>query len=70
MIDKNKILDFVKKQNVAFITSVDEDGFPTMKAMFNPRKIDGNRFYFTTNTSSLRVKQYKKNEKARMMYPR
>ena len=64
-MDKKRIADFIKKQNVAFICSVDEDGFPNVKAMLKPRKIDGLRqFYFSTNTSSMRVKQYMKNPNA------
>ncbi len=39
-----------------------------MKAMLMPRKIEGNCFYFTTNTSSLRVKQYQDNEKASIYF--
>lgn len=46
----------IDKQKVAFIGSVDSDGFPNMKAMLAPRKREGIRvFYFTTNTSSMRV---------------
>ena len=61
---KEKIFDFIKKQKVAFVASIDQEGFPNMKAMLMPRKIDGNSFYFTTNTSSMRTKQYIENEKA------
>jgi len=50
---------------VAFISSVDEDGFPCTKAMLAPRVREGIRvFYFTTNTFSLRVAHYKANPKA------
>lgn len=63
-----QITDFVKKQKTAFIASVDEDGFPNMKAMFTPRKIEGNNFYFTTNTSSMRAQQYQKNPKASVYF--
>lgn len=59
---------FIEKQKVAFVASVDEDGFPNMKAMLMPRKIEGNCFYFTTNTSSMRVKQYEQNEKASIYF--
>jgi len=53
------------KQTVAYIGSVDDDGFPNMKAMLAPRARDGIRiFYFTTNTSSRRVAQFRKNPKA------
>ncbi len=63
-----KIFDFIQKQKVAFIASVDQDGFPNLKAMLMPRKIDGNCFYFTTNTSSQRVAQYRANEKASIYF--
>lgn len=47
------------KQKTAFIGSVDAEGFSNMKAMLQPRKREGIRvFYFTTNTSSMRVGQY------------
>lgn len=64
MITREYVQDFIKKQKTAFIASVDEDGFPNMKAMFSPEKIEGNSFYFSTNTSSLRTQQYMKNPKA------
>ncbi len=49
----------IDNQNVSFIGSVDADGFPNMKAMLPPRKREGLRtFYFTTNTSSMRVRQF------------
>lgn len=65
---KEQIYDFIQKQKTAFIASVDEDGFPNMKAMFSPRKIDGNHFYFTTNTSSMRAQQFFKNPKASIYF--
>ena len=59
------INDLIEKLGTAFISSVDEDGFPNTKAMLTPRKRDGLKtFYFTTNTSSMRVSQYRKNNKA------
>ncbi len=61
---KEQVFEFIKEQKTAMISSVDEDGFPNTKAMLAPRKIDGNDFYFTTNTSSMRVAQYNGNEKA------
>ena len=55
----------VDKAKVSFIGSVDADGFPNMKAMLCPRKRNGiKEFWFTTNTSSMRVAQYRKNPKA------
>ena len=64
-MDKAKIEEFIGKQKVALIGSVDEEGFPQVKAMLRPRRIEGLRqFYFSTNTSSLRVKQYRNDPKA------
>lgn len=55
----------IDKQSVAFISSVDQDGFPNTKAMLPPRKRIGiQTFYFTTNTSSMRTAQYRKYPKA------
>ncbi|WP_444643359.1 pyridoxamine 5'-phosphate oxidase family protein [Caproiciproducens sp. R1] len=68
MKTKDQILEFIGKQKVAFIASVDEDGFPNIKAMLMPRKIEENLFYFTTNTSSLRVSQYQQNKKASIYF--
>lgn len=57
--------NLIDKQNVSFISSVDEDGFPNTKAMLPPRKREGiQTFYFTTNTSSMRVAKYRENPKA------
>lgn len=68
MKEKGHIVKFIQKQKVAFIASVDEEGFPNMKAMFAPRKIEGNCFYFSTNTSSMRVQQFVKNSKASIYF--
>ncbi|MBO7561120.1 pyridoxamine 5'-phosphate oxidase family protein [Candidatus Saccharibacteria bacterium] len=65
MPNLDTIKKFIAKQKVSFICSVDDEGFPNVKAMLRPRKVDGAKeFYFSTNTSSLRVRQYKKNPKA------
>ena len=70
-MDKDKIAEFIRKQKVAFICSIDRDGFPNVKAMLKPRKINGLReFYFTTNTSSMRVKQYLSEPKASIYFYR
>ena len=54
---------------IAFISSVDEEGFPCTKAMLAPRKHEGIKtFYFTTNTFSLRVAHYKANPKASIYF--
>lgn len=62
---KATIGNLIDKQSVSFISSVDEDGYPNTKAMLPPRKREGIKtFYFTTNTSSMRVQQYKDSPKA------
>lgn len=53
------------KLKTAFIGSVDEQGYPNIKAMLQPRKREGIRvFYFTTNTSLMRVRQFLSDNKA------
>ena len=62
---KTTIGNLIDKQGISFISSTDDEGFPNTKAMLPPRKRDGiSVFYFTTNTSSMRVAQYRKNPKA------
>ena len=57
--------NLIDKQKFALISSVDADGFPNTKAMLPPRRREGIQyFYFTTNTSSMRVQQYRDNPKA------
>ena len=68
-MDNEKIARFIGKQKVAFICSVDEEGFPNVKAMLRPRKVVGlKEFYFSTNTSSMRVKQYLNNPSASVYF--
>lgn len=52
MKDAEKTIgNMIDKQTVSFIASIDEDGFPNMKAMLQPRKREGIKIiYFTTNT--------------------
>ena len=66
MRDAEKTIgNIIDKAIISIISSVDEDGFPNSKAMLPPRKREGiKHIYFTTNTSSMRVKQYFNNQKA------
>ncbi len=65
MVDIGKVRKFITKQKISFIGSVDENGVPNVKAMLKPRKVNGMKeFYFSTNTSSLRVKQFFNNPNA------
>lgn len=70
MRDPEKTIgNLIDKQGVAYIASVSQQGYPQLKAMLPPRKREGIReFYFTTNTSSMRVAQYRQNPKASIYF--
>jgi general stress protein 26 len=60
MVKHETIGNLIEKQSVSFISSVDEFGFPNTKAMLSPVKREGIKtFYWHTNTSSMRIKQYR-----------
>jgi len=55
----------IDKQRIAYLSSVDAAGYPNTKAMLAPREREGIKvLYFTTNTSSRRVAQFRENPKA------
>ncbi|MDR1452722.1 MAG: pyridoxamine 5'-phosphate oxidase family protein, partial [Candidatus Margulisbacteria bacterium] len=57
--------NLIEKQGISFISSVDENGYPNTKAMLPPVQREGIKtFYWHTNSSSLRIKHYRKNPKA------
>lgn len=57
--------NLLDKQRVVFIGSVDGNGYPNTKAMLAPRKREGIKtIYFHTNTSSMRVQQYRNHPQA------
>lgn len=61
--------NMIDQAKVSFIGSVDEEGYPNMKAMLAPRKREGiQTIYFSTNTSSMRVTQFKENPKASIYF--
>jgi general stress protein 26 len=66
MRDADKTIgSIIDKSTFSIISSVDGPGFPNTKAMLPPRRREGiKHFYFTTNTSSMRVQQYTDNPKA------
>ena len=60
-----EIEQFIAKQKVSLIGSIDDKDYPNIKAMLKPRKRVGlKEFYFSTNTSSMRVQQFRKNPNA------
>lgn len=61
--------NLIDQEETALISSVDEEGFPNTKAMLPPRKREKLKtFYFSTNTSSMRVAHYRKNPKASIYF--
>ncbi len=68
-MDLKKIENFIDKQKVSFICSIDDENYPNVKAMLKPRKRIGlKEFYFSTNTSSMRVNRYKNNPNASIYF--
>ncbi len=68
-MDLEKIEKFIDKQSVSFICSIDNENYPNVKAMLKPRKRNGlKEFYFSTNTSSMRAKQYQNNPNASIYF--
>ena len=61
---REELFEFISEQKTAFLGSVNEEGYPVIRAMLSPRVIEGNVMYLSTNTSSLKVKQFLANEKA------
>ena len=69
IMDLKKIEEFIDKQKVSFVCSIDDENYPNVKAMLKPRKRIGlKEFYFSTNTSSMRVKQYMDNPNASIYF--
>ena len=57
--------NLIDKCSTSIISSVDSEGYPNTKAMLKVRKREGIKyFYFSTNTSSMRVQQYLENPKS------
>ena len=65
-----KTVEFlIDLSKTSIIGSVDEYGFPNIKAMLPPRLRKGlKEFYFTTNTSSMRVNQFVTQNKASIYF--
>ena len=71
MVNLKQIENFIDSRKVSFLCSVDGEGFPAVKAMLQPRERSGLReFYFSTNTSSLRVRHFQENPKASVYFYR
>lgn len=59
----------IDKSSTSYIAYVDGDGFPITKAMLKPREREGIKtLYFSTNTSSNKVKCFRQNNKASVYF--
>ncbi|MBR3568489.1 MAG: pyridoxamine 5'-phosphate oxidase family protein [Salinivirgaceae bacterium] len=68
-MDLKKIEKFIDRQKVGFVCSIDNENYPNVKAMLSPRKrVALKEFYFSTNTSSMRVGQYRNNPNASIYF--
>lgn len=70
MKDREKTIgNLIDKSKLSIISYISEDGFPVSKAMLAPRKRNGIReFWFSTNTSSNKVKAFRENPKASIYF--
>ena len=67
-MNKADVMTFISKQKTAFVASVNEEGYPVVRAMLAPRKVEKDAIYFTTNTSSKKIKQFTLNNKASVYF--
>lgn len=59
----------IDKAKISFISYVDSEGYPITKAMLRPRERNGiKEIWFSTNTSSNKVKFFKENNKASVYF--
>ena len=67
-IIKSEIRNLRENAQIAFVGSVNENGFPQIKGMLTLEHESMATQYFSTNTSSKRVKQFLNNPKASVYY--
>lgn len=61
--------NLIDKANMAMLSCVDGEGYPITKAMLPPREREGIKtFWFTTNTSSNKVRCFLENSKASIYF--
>ena len=70
MKDPEKTIgNLIDKASFTQICYMDDEGYPITKAMLKPRERDGIKvFWFSTNTSSNKVKCFKRNPKASIYF--
>ncbi|MDR2905852.1 MAG: pyridoxamine 5'-phosphate oxidase family protein [Helicobacteraceae bacterium] len=63
-IKLEQLAEFIDKQSTAFVGTLDDLGYPNIKAMLSPIKREGLKtFWFHTNAPSLKVRQARANPK-------
>lgn len=61
--------NLIDKTKISIISYIDFDGFPVSKAMLAPREREGiKNFWFSTNTSSNKVKCFRNNCKSSIYF--
>ncbi len=60
----DQIMALVDETRSIVVSSIDEDGFPNAKAMFKTEHEGLKTFLFSTNTSSMRVEQFRRDGRA------
>lgn len=70
MRDAEKTLgNIIDRANTAYLSYVDDNGYPITKAMLKPREREGIKtMWFSTNTSSNKVQCFRKNNKASVYF--
>ena len=67
-VARSKALELMERSTIAFLGSIDANGYPVMNAMFNA-KHDGLRTeWFSTNTSSKRVQGLRQDNRASVYF--
>ncbi|MFC1921636.1 pyridoxamine 5'-phosphate oxidase family protein [Chloroflexota bacterium] len=61
-------LNLVENSEYCFLGTIREDGFPNIKGINNLKHEGLKKFWFSTNTSSKRVQQLRKNKRACVYY--
>ncbi|UNK16146.1 pyridoxamine 5'-phosphate oxidase family protein [Paenibacillus sp. N3/727] len=59
-----QIMSLVNDAHTIIVSSVDENGYPNSKQMFKKIHNGLEKFWFSTNTSSIRTRQFLTNQKA------
>lgn len=65
---QTQMISLVNDARTIIVSSIDENGYPNSKQMFKMKHDGLNKFWFSTNTSSLRAQQFLKNPKASLYF--